>query len=129
MSRRHLFIGRWQPFHLGHKAIIDSFVDNGMSVCIAIRDTEVDELKNPYTVEDRKKMIEAVYKDKIKEGLIKIIVIPDIKGVVVGRKVGYYIIQMPSIIEKISGTKIRESNFKFGIPDEVKKVIEGIKND
>jgi len=33
-----LFIGRWSPFHEGHKYIIDSFVNNGKNVCIAVRD-------------------------------------------------------------------------------------------
>jgi len=36
----NLFIGRFSPFHLGHKTIIDSFVKNGKPVCIAIRESD-----------------------------------------------------------------------------------------
>ena len=115
----YLFIGRWSPFHEGHKYIIDSFVNNGKPVCIAIRDTPKDE-KNPYPIEVRKKMIEAVYKDNPN---VKVIIIPDIAGVCVGREVGYSIIQVPDEIKFISGTKIRAGKCD-SIPDEVKKVVD-----
>lgn len=36
-----LFIGRWQPFHNGHKHLIDSALLRGDDVCIAIRNTEI----------------------------------------------------------------------------------------
>ena len=53
MTKRHkryaLFIGRWQPFHLGHKYLVDQELKAGKDVAIAIRDTELSE-KNPYTV-------------------------------------------------------------------------------
>ena len=42
----HLFIGRWQPLHLGHKKMFEQILNDGGNVCIAIRDGEVDE-KNP----------------------------------------------------------------------------------
>ena len=38
-----LFIGRWQPFHKGHKFIIDHALKQGKNVAIAIRDTEISE--------------------------------------------------------------------------------------
>jgi len=113
-----LFIGRWSPFHEGHKYIIDSFVNNGKNVCIAVRDTELDD-KNPYPAEVRKKMIERVYKDKPN---VKVIIIPDIEMVCVGRNVGYGIIKVPDDIKIISGTAIREG-LCDRIPEEVKKVI------
>ena len=43
-----LFIGRWQPLHDGHVALISQVLDEGKNVCVAVRDTEVSE-KNPYT--------------------------------------------------------------------------------
>ena len=82
---RTLFIGRWCPFHNGHKTIIDSFVKNGKPVCIAIRDT-----KEKYPVWLRMLMIREVYKEEFYNDMVKIIVIPDIDQVAVGRKVGYY---------------------------------------
>lgn len=102
-----LFIGRWQPFHDGHKALIDSVLDEGKKVCIAIRDTEI-ESENPWTVEARRSYIRVLYPE---EDLVKIIVIPDIEEICYGRGVGYGIreIRLGYDVESISGTKIRES--------------------
>jgi len=116
MSDRYfLFIGRWSPFHEGHKYIVDSFVNNGKKVCVAVRDSE-----EKYPTEVRKKMIEAVYKDNPN---VEIIIIPDIEGVCVGRKVGYCLIEAPDEIKKISGTGIRAGTCD-AIPDEVQRVID-----
>ncbi len=100
-----LFIGRWQPFHKGHKLMIDKVLAEGKPVVIAIRDTVISE-ENPYTVEERKQMIRKVYGKKV-----KIIVVPDVAEVCYGRKVGYAIrnIRLNEEMEKISGTKIRNS--------------------
>ena len=118
MNKYYLFIGRWSPFHEGHKYIIDSFVNNGKSVCIAIRDSE-----ETYPIKLRKKMVESCYKKEIKNKQVKVIIIPDIHGVAVGRKVGYSIIQVPDKIKKVSGTKIR-AGVCNNIPKSVKKIID-----
>jgi len=100
----NLFIGRWAPFHEGHKYIIDSFINNGKAVCIGIRDTPMS-IKDPFTAENRKKIIDRYYKDNPK---VKSIIIPDIESVCVGRGVGYNIIDVPQDIKIISGTKTRQ---------------------
>ncbi|MBW2965638.1 adenylyl-sulfate kinase [Candidatus Woesearchaeota archaeon] len=102
-KRHALFIGRWQPFHNGHKYIIDKAIEQGENVCIAIRNTEISE-KNPYTVAQRIEMIRRVYGDKVSS-----VVIPDIKSINIGRKVGYDVnrVDPPADIEKISGTNVR----------------------
>ena len=99
-TKRVLLIGRWVPFHNGHKYLVDSYLASGTPVCIAIRETE-----EKYNVYQRMQMIRAVYPN---DDRVKIIVIPDIIGVAVGRGVGYFISTVPPEIEKISGTKIRE---------------------
>ena len=101
-----LFVGRWQPFHKGHKKLIETVLKKGKSVIIAIRDTEVNQ-SNPYTVYERWNMIQrALYKYG---DLVKIVVIPDIDEICYGRDVGYAIrrIELEPKIEKISGTAIR----------------------
>lgn len=97
-----LFIGRWQPFHDGHKTLVDQALKQGHEVIVGIRDTEKDE-KNPYTIKERQEMINQVYGEKVKS-----IVIPDIDAVWIGRKVGYKVVQLPKHVEKISGTVIRK---------------------
>jgi adenylylsulfate kinase len=102
-KRHALFIGRWQPFHNGHKYIIDDALNKGENVCIAIRDTEISK-KNPYTVLQRMEMVRRVYGDNVHT-----VVIPDIKSINIGRKVGYDVnrVDPPQDIEKISGTNVR----------------------
>lgn len=104
-----LFIGRWQPFHDGHQWLINQQLVKGNNVCIAIRDVEQDE-KNIWTSEEIKFMLEERFVKEIAYGQIKVICIPDIDSINIGRDVGYDIIEHtpPQIIGEISGTKIRE---------------------
>ena len=48
---RALYIGRWQPFHDGHRYIIQQSLDNGVPVLIAVRDMLPDK-ENPFSAED-----------------------------------------------------------------------------
>ena len=96
-------IGKFQPFHEGHKKLIQTVLDEGKNVCVAIRDTGTDE-NNPYTSWEREKMIRDVFPQ------VRIIVIPDIEEIIYGRKVGWGIreIKLDAETEAISATKIRE---------------------
>lgn len=109
-----LFIGRWQPFHNGHKYLIDEALARGENVCVAIRDTELSS-NNPFTVEQRSEMLRRVYGERI-----EIIVIPDIKSINIGRNVGYdvNIVEPPVDIGKIRGTNVRAGK-EDSVPPEV----------
>lgn len=109
---RSLFIGRWQPFHKGHKALIDTALLRGKDVLIAVRMTGVDE-KNPFTYEERVAKIREIYPDEEK---VKIIPIDDIDEVLYGRDVGYSVkkVELPQEIEEISATKIRNDYLDRG---------------
>jgi adenylylsulfate kinase len=104
-----LFIGRWQPFHAGHCALIQSVLDEGREVCVAVRDTPMSE-DNPYSAEARVAMIRAAFPG------VAVIVIPDIDEVVHGRKVGWAVreIALSPDIEAISGTEIRRGDVDHG---------------
>jgi cytidyltransferase-like protein len=106
-----LFVGRWQPFHRGHKDLIETVLKKGKSVVIAIRDTEINS-ENPYTTSERWNMIQRALK-KYGE-LVKIIVIPDIDEICYGRDVGYKIreIELSSKKQQVSGTAIRKNTIK-----------------
>jgi nicotinamide mononucleotide adenylyltransferase len=103
-----LFIGRWQPFHDGHQWLIDQKLNEGKRVCIAIRDVPLDD-KNWWSSDTIQKMLEEKLKTFIDVGMIKIIQIPDIESINIGRGVGYDIIEHipPQEIHDISATKIR----------------------
>ena len=104
-----MLVGRFQPFHDGHKWLMNQCLDEGKNVLICIRDIEPDD-KNPYTSQEVENRITGVLLDLIQEGRVKIIIIPDIESVNFGRGVGYDIIEHipPQEVGDISATKIRE---------------------
>lgn len=104
-----LFIGRWQPFHDGHKKLIETVLIKGKPVVVAIRDTEVSH-KNPYSTSERWAMIHRGLREYGE--LVKIITVPDIDEVCYGRDVGYSVrqIELDKETEAISGTKTREAS-------------------
>tara|TARA_B100000214_G_C23923626_1_gene607268 strand:- start:47 stop:376 length:330 start_codon:yes stop_codon:yes gene_type:complete len=107
-----MFIGRWQPWHDGHRWLINQRLNEGKNVLICVREVSKDD-KNPYDPLEVKKNIENVLSDYIKSKRIKVIVIPDIESVNYGRGVGYDIIEHipPSEVGKISATEIRKKLF------------------
>jgi adenylylsulfate kinase len=108
MSRRALFIGRWQPFHNGHAYIVQQALDAGKHVCIAVRDTPLSD-SDPYSMRERIEMISATYSEY--GDRVVVIPVPDIESVNIGRKVGYEVVRYdaPDDIEGISATEIRKA--------------------
>ena len=103
-----MFIGRWQPWHDGHRWLIDQRLDQGKNVLICIREISQDD-NNPYNPLTVKENIEEKLSNLIEQNRVKVIIIPDIESVNYGRGVGYDIIEHvpPKDIGKISATKIR----------------------
>jgi cytidyltransferase-like protein len=101
-----MMIGRFQPFHAGHKALFEAALAKHGQVCIVIRCMPPDD-KNPLNPEEvayRIKRELAAYL-----GTFTIEVLPNIVDVVYGRDVGWTMskIDLPEEIEAISATKIR----------------------
>ena len=107
-----MFIGRWQPWHNGHRWLIDQRLQEGKNVLICVREVSKDD-KNPYDPAEVKVNDENELQDLIDSKKVKVIIIPDIESVNYGRGVGYDIIEHvpPSDISKISATKIRKKLF------------------
>ena len=101
-----MFIGRWQPFHNGHKWLINQKLSEGKPILIAVRDIPPDE-KNPFTTEQTVEMIQEVYSEQD----VEVVCIPDIESVNYGRGVGYGINEHvpPQNIGFISATGIRNN--------------------
>lgn len=104
-----MFIGRWQPWHAGHRWLIDQQLNRGKKVLIAIRDVEPD-ANNPWSPQEILMNISKELGDLIIKGMIRIMIIPDIESINFGRGVGYDIIEHvpPADISEISATKIRK---------------------
>ena len=116
MSKQYsMFIGRWQPWHQGHRWLIDQRLNDGKNVLICIRDVEPSE-KQPWTAQEVLVNVSKELDDLIQEGRIEIIIIPDIESINYGRGVGYEVIEHipPEDIKEISATKIRAKMRKDG---------------
>lgn len=75
-----LFIGRFQPFHLGHLDIIKKYFSKGFFIKIGIGSSlKSNQKENPFTFEEREKMIKLILK---KEGIkgYSIFSVPDFIG-------------------------------------------------
>ena len=110
-----MYIGRWQPWHQGHRWLIDQRLDDGKNVLICIRDIEPDE-KNPWTSKEVEANLQIELKDLVEQGRVKIVIIPDIESINIGRGVGYDIIEHvpPEEIRDVSATNIRKQMKKDG---------------
>jgi nicotinamide mononucleotide adenylyltransferase len=104
-----MFIGRWQPWHDGHRWLIDQALNEDKKVLLCVRDVVPDE-KNPWSAYEVMMNLEEQLADLIKEGKVRPIIIPDIESVNIGRGIGYDVIEHtpPQDIHDISATKIRE---------------------
>ena len=76
-NKYSVFFGRWQPWHGGHRWLIDQRLNEGKNVWIAIRDVNPDE-KNPFTAHEVMMNLSEELKDLLEEGRIFISIVPDI---------------------------------------------------
>lgn len=107
-----LLLGRYQPFHDGHKALIIEAIERVGQVCVAVRDTHGTNEKNPFSFEYVRSRIE--HGLRAYEGRFTIILVPNITNVFYGRDVGYKIerIDLDQALQEISATRER---VKMGI--------------
>jgi energy-coupling factor transporter ATP-binding protein EcfA2 len=101
-------LGRWQPWHEGHQALLDRCLEKAPQVNIMIRTMPWGD-NNPYSVYEVSKNL----KEKLAHlaGIVRIDIVPNIVNITYGRKVGYTIEQehFEKEIEDISATKIRNN--------------------
>lgn len=104
-----MFIGRWQPWHSGHRWLIDQALNEGKKVLLCVRNVPVDE-NNPWTAYQILLNLSKELKDLISEGRLRIEIYPDIESINIGRGVGYDVIEHipPQEIRDVSATKIRK---------------------
>lgn len=63
-----VFIGRFQPFHNGHKAVIEAALEQAKEVVVVVGSSfAARNLRNPFTFEERKAMIDLTFQsDRVK---------------------------------------------------------------
>lgn len=105
-----MFIGRWQPWHKGHRWLIDQALNEGKRVLLCIRDVEPDGDKNPWTPQQIYANLFNELSDLIDDNKLHLMIVPDIESINIGRGIGYDVIEHvpPDDIAEISATKIRK---------------------
>lgn len=101
-------LGRWQPWHAGHRALFERAIAKTGQVVIQIRDCNGWQDSNPFAIEQVKNFIKRDL-DPLYQGQYEIQVVPNIVNITYGRDVGYKIEQevFDDAIHSISATKIR----------------------
>jgi DNA polymerase III delta prime subunit len=103
-------LGRWQPWHDGHRALFERLIARTGQVVIQIRDVQGWQGSNPFEVEKVKSFIKRDL-DPIYQGQYEIQVVPNIVHIGWGRGVGYTSGEetFDEAITDISATKIRKT--------------------
>jgi hypothetical protein len=104
-----LLLGRYQPWHDGHRALFDRAIAKSGQVIIQVRDCQGWNGNNPFEFERVKKFIKRDL-DPVYQGQYEIMLVPNITEIVYGRDVGYKITQetFDDATTSISATKIRK---------------------
>lgn len=102
-------LGRWQPWHKGHRALFERAIAKTGQVVIMIRDCQGWNGSNPFAAEQVKDLIKRDL-DPLFQGQYEILLVPNIVNITYGRDVGYKIEQevFDDATHAISATKIRK---------------------
>ena len=102
-------LGRWQPWHAGHRALFERALVKTGQVCIMIRDCQGWNGSNPFAINQVTDYIKRDL-DPLYQGMYTIMVVPNIVNITYGRDVGYKIEQevFDDSVHSISATKIRK---------------------
>jgi hypothetical protein len=101
-------LGRWQPWHAGHRALFERAVAKTGQVCIMVRDCQGWNDSNPFDFAQVQQRIQRDL-DPLYQGQYEILRVPNITNITYGRDVGYSIEQeiFDQSITDISATAIR----------------------
>jgi len=103
-------LGRWQPWHAGHRALFERAIAKTGQVVIQVRDCQGWQGSNPFAIDQVKNNIRRDL-DPVYQGQYEIQVVPNIVNITYGRDVGYRIEQesFDKATHDISATAIRKS--------------------
>jgi hypothetical protein len=102
-------LGRWQPWHEGHRKLFERALAKTGQVVIQIRDCQGWNGSNPFAANQVKDFIKRDL-DPLYQGQYEIQLVPNIVNITYGRDVGYKIKQesFDDATHAISATKIRK---------------------
>ena len=102
-------LGRWQPWHAGHRALFERLISRTGQVVIQVRDVQGWQGSNPFAIDQVKHAIKRDL-DPLYQGQYEIQIVPNIVHIGWGRGVGYSAGEesFDESITDISATKIRK---------------------
>ena len=154
--KKGLVLGRFQPFHFGHLELIKDIIEDEIEPLICIGSAQYSHTdENPFTVEERKKMIDTIMKNMdCKYNIFEIPdinnydlyvshlekIVPDFDYVYSGnslvqrlfRNAGYEIIKLEMINREVwEGSAIRlamkvDGDWESAVPNEIVEIIHSI---
>lgn len=103
-------LGRFQPWHKGHRALFERAIQKTGQVSIMVRDTFGTDAKNPFRFDEVQARIQKDL-DPLYQGQFEVCLVPNIVNITYGRDVGYAIDQehFDLSVESISASNIRNS--------------------
>lgn len=103
-------LGRWQPWHDGHRALFERAIQKTGQVAIQVRDCQGWNGSNPFGFQEVCRYIQRDL-DPLYQGQYIVQLVPNIVNITYGRDVGYKIEQevFDENIHAISATKIRQA--------------------
>lgn len=85
-----MYLGRFQPFHNGHKAIVDKMLEECEEVLIVVGSADkMGTMQNPFPAWERINMIGMVYRDKP----VHIVALPDRPTITQDNRWGVYVME------------------------------------
>jgi hypothetical protein len=103
-------LGRWQPWHAGHRALFERLIARTGQVIIQVRDVQGWQGSNPFAIDQVRSAIKRDL-DPLYQGQYEIQIVPNIVHIGWGRGVGYTHAEetFDESVTSISGTAIRKS--------------------
>jgi hypothetical protein len=103
-------LGRWQPWHAGHRALFERLIARTGQVVIQVRDVQGWQGSNPFAIDQVRSAIKRDL-DPLYQGQYEIQIVPNIVHIGWGRGVGYTHAEetFDESVTSISGTAIRKS--------------------
>jgi energy-coupling factor transporter ATP-binding protein EcfA2 len=103
-------LGRWQPWHTGHRALFERLLAKTGQVVIQVRDVQGWQGSNPFAIDQVKRFIRRDL-DPLYQGQYEIQVVPNIVHIGWGRGVGYTSGEetFDDATHAVSATNIRKS--------------------
>ena len=85
-----MYLGRFQPFHNGHKSIVDKMLEECEEVVIVVGSADkMGTMQNPFPAWERMNMIGMVYRDKP----VHIVALPDRPAITQDNRWGVYVME------------------------------------